>query len=244
MAANSGATTSTSRTNYYSVAYGKLSNRVKNIPEGYTEYIEADLKNKIQNVEQIDLRNRYLDKAKGDYPYQIFYDSLTGVITDQSKTENEHGTFLNITVNDTDGDNSIIQLNFYSKYAENLLNRLLAAKQGEETTFFPYAIPNVAEIDGQNKSFYTQGISVKQNGQKVEPKFKNDDKELPPTEQVKVKGKTQTSRDNRVDFLYEEFLKVFKAGEATATQTVKTEVPVDTTKSDIPQSTSNQELPF
>ena len=224
MAANTGSE-STGRKNYYGVAYGKLSTSVKDIPEGFTEITEADLKSKTQAVEQIDLRKKYLNKGTGDYPYKIFYDSITGTILEQEKFENDKGTSLNLTVLDTDGDTSIIQIKFYSKYNENILNRLLNADTSKEITFFPYAIPNTAEFDGSTKSFYTQGVSLKIAGTKIEPKYqdksKNDKSPLPNTEQVKVQGKMSTSRDNRLDFLYTEFLKHFKPGTASSTPSEK-----------------------
>lgn len=249
MGAQQGTGSSTGRKNYYSISYGKLTTKIKEVPENHTELVEAELKERIQKVEQIDFRNKYVNKGKGDYPYQVFYDSLTGVISAQEKVENDHGVFLNLTVEDTDGDTSIIQMNFYSKYAENILNRLLNVEQGKEMRFFPYALPQTAEIDGVNKSFYTQGVSLKVGETKIEPKYKNDDPKLPPTEVVKVKGKATTSRDNRVDFLYEEFTKVFQPGEPTTVTTqasVKQEsaVPQDTAKSDIAQPVANQQLPF
>lgn len=222
MAANTGSE-STGKKNYYGVAYGKLSTSVKDIPEGYTEITEADLKSKTQAVEQIDLRKKYLNKGKGDYPYKVFYDSLTGVITSQEKFENDNGTNLNITVLDNDGDTSIVQIKFYSKYAENILNRLLNTSTDKEFTFFPYAIPNSMEIEGSIKSFYTQGVSLKSSGVKIEPKFKNDNALLPPTVQVKVQGKNTTSRDARLDFLYNEFVKHFSPSTATPQASAKQE---------------------
>lgn len=205
---------SSGRRNYYSVSYGKLSTKVKEIPQDFIEISEADLKSKTQAVEQLDLRKKYVDKQKGDYPYVIFYDSLTGYITSQEKIENDNGTNLNLTVLDKDGDESILQLKFYSKYAENLLNRLLNTDTSKEITFFPYSIPNSAEIEGQTKTFYTSGVSIRVDGNKVEPKLKDKrtdpNSTLPDTAQVKVQGKMTTSRDERLDYLYSEFLKVFK----------------------------------
>lgn len=239
MAANTGSE-STGRKNYYGVAYGKLSTSVKDIPSDYTEITEADLKSKTQAVEQIDLRKKYLNKGSGDYPYKIFFDSITGTIQSQEKFENDKGVSLNLTVLDTDGDTSIIQVKFYSKYNENLLNRLLNADTSKELTFFPYAIPNTADFDGSKKSFYTQGISLKSGGIKVEPKYQDKSKDanspLPNTEQVKIQGKPSTSRDNRLDFLYEEFSKNFKPNvpsEKPVQNTVKQEVPV-TEPDDLP----------
>jgi hypothetical protein len=249
MAANTGGN-STGRKNYYGVAYGKLSTSVKEIPADYSEITEADLKSKTQAVEQIDLRKKYLDKGKGDYPYKIFYDSITGTILEQEKFENDKGTNLNLTILDTDGDTSVIQVKFYSKYNENLLNRLLNSDTSSEFTFFPYAIPNTAEIDGSKKSFYTQGVSLKVAGTKIEPKYLDQVKDakspLPNTEQVKVQGKATTSRDNRLDFLYGEFVKHFKPGVASESKssTPKTTEQFVSTPANIPDNSEYGSLPF
>lgn len=239
MAANS-SSESTGRKNYYGVAYGKLSTSVKEIPEGYSEITEADLKSKTQAVEQIDLRKKYLNKGKGDYPYKVFYDSITGFIIDQEKFQNDNGTNLNLTILDTDGDTSIVQVKFYSKYNENLLNRLLNTDTNRQFTFFPYAIPNTTDFGEGNKSFYTQGVSLKADGIKIEPKYSDKSKDpkspLPNTEQVKVQGKATTSRDNRLDFLYDEFVKHFQPSSAPAPK-------VETTKNAVPTATPAQAFP-
>lgn len=208
MAANT-SSTNTGRRNYYNVSYGKISTKMKTSPEDFTEIAETDLKAKIQNVEQVDLRKKYVNKGAGDYPFTVFYDSLTGIVQSHEKYENDNGTNLNLTILDSDGDTSILQIKFYSKYAENLLNRLLNTDLSQELTFFPYAIPTEAEINGQKKKFYNQGISLKAGVNKIEPRYKADDKELPPTEQVKVQGKPTTSRDARLDFLYEKLQNSF-----------------------------------
>jgi hypothetical protein len=224
MAANTGSTNSGKR-NYYNVSYGKISTKQKEIPQDFTEIAEADLKSKVQAVEQVDLRKKYVNKGTGDYPYSVFYDSLTGVIQAQEKHENDNGTNLNLTILDSDGDTSILQVKFYSKYTENLLNRLLNVDTTKEFNFMPYAIANTADINGKNVKFYTQGVSLKTDGNKVEPKYKNDNPDLPPTEQIKVQGKETTSRDKRLDFLYEEFVKHFTPSTATSAPQQKSEAP-------------------
>lgn len=226
MAANSSAT-GTNRKNYYNVSYGKISTKMKNVPENYSEIAEADLKAKVQNVEQVDLRSKYVNKGTGEYPYNVFFDSLTGTIQAQEKYENDNGTNLNLTILDSDGDTSILQVKFYSKYAENLLNRLLNTDTTKEFTFFPYAISSEAEINGTNRKFYNQGISVKTGGEKVEVKYKSDNKDLPPTEQVKVQGKTTTSRDKRLDFLYTEFVSKFTSAPTTPSTNEQSQEVVD-----------------
>jgi len=215
MAANTGSTNSGKR-NYYNVSYGKISTKQKEVPQDFTEIAEADLKSKVQAVEQVDLRKKYVNKGTGDYPYSVFYDSLTGVIQSQEKHENDNGTNLNLTILDNDGETSILQVKFYSKYTENLLNRLLNTDTTKEFTFMPYQIPNEFEIDGKNIKAYTQGVSLKVVGEKVEPLYNKDNKYtvggevLPETEQIKVQGKNTTSRDKRLDFLYEKFVAHFK----------------------------------
>ncbi len=233
MAANTGSTNSGKR-NYYNVSYGKISTKQKEIPQDFSEIAEADLKSKVQNVEQVDLRKKYVNKGTGDYPYNVFYDSLTGVIQSQEKHENDNGTNLNLTILDNDGDTSILQVKFYSKYAENLLNRLLNTDTTQEFTFTPYAIPNDFEINGKKIKAYTQGVSVKVADKKVEPKFNKDNKytvdgvTLPETKQIKVQGKETTSRDERLDFLYEQFINHFKPSADTPApkaETPKNAVP-------------------
>lgn len=220
----------TGKKNYYSVSYGKLQSSVKDVPMDYTEITEADLKAKTQAVEQIDLRKRYINKGSGDYPFRVFYDSITGTILSHEKQDNDHGTSLSFTLLDTDGEISVVQMKMYSKYAENMLNRLLNTDTTKELSLFPYAIPNESEFDGAKRTFYTQGVSIKCEGEKVEVKYQGKEKDakspLPNTEQVKVQGKMTTSRDARLDFLYEEFSKVFVP---TDVENVLTETPTQQT---------------
>lgn len=254
MAANTGST-STGRRNYYNVSYGKISTKQKEIPEGFTEIAEADLKSKVQLVEQVDLRKKYVNKGTGDYPFNVFYDSLTGVIQAQEKHENDNGTNLNLTILDSDGDTSILQVKFYSKYTENLLNRLLNVDTTKEFTFFPYAIPNEFEISGKKIKAYTQGVSLKVEGSKIEPIYNKDNNYtvngviLPPTEQIKVQGKETTSRDARLDFLYEQFAKHFTASDdlpQPKAEAPKNAVPTvsPTDAFEAPTNTKMDNLPF
>lgn len=247
MAANTGSTTG--RRNYYNVSYGKISTKQKEVPQDFTEIAEADLKAKVQAVEQVDLRKKYVNKGTGDYPFNVFYDSLTGVIQSHEKHENENGTNLNLTILDSDGENSILQIKFYSKYAENLLNRLLNTDSSNTLTFFPYAIPAEAEIQGIKRKFYNQGISLKTDGKKIEPRFNKENEykvggvELPQTEQVKVQGKTTTSRDVRLDFLYEQFSQHF--GEVVAQPTpTQGSTSASTQATKTTQVPENDALPF
>lgn len=214
MAASNGS--SGGKRNYYNVSYGKISTKQKDIPSGYSEISEVELKSKVKDVVPIDLRMKYVNKGSGEYPYAVFYDSLTGVIVKQEKFENDNGINLNLTINDNDGEESILQVKFYSKYAENLLNRLLNTDTSKQFKFSPYAIAQESDINGKKVKFYTQGVSLLLGSTKVEPLFKHDDKELPPTEQIKAGGKETTSRDKRLDFLYDKFVNHFNASDRIA----------------------------
>ena len=92
------------------------------------------------------------------------------------------------------------------------------------------------------KSFYTQGVSLKVAGTKVEPKYADKSKDanspLPNTDQVKVQGKTTTSRDNRLDFLYGEFVKHFRP--STYTPAPKAE---NKSTNALPPQTASQAFP-
>lgn len=229
----SNSTSGTGRKNYYRVSYGKLSTRLKEALEGYSEISEAEVKSTTEKVGQLDLRNKYIVKS-GDYPYMTFYDKIEGEVTKVEKDEYDKGINLCIYLDDADGDESIIQMDFYNKYSENLLNRLLNVKDVESNlTFFPYAIP--AESEELKKKFYNQGVSVRENGEKLEVRYKSDDKDLPKTERIKdAKGKEQTSRVNRVDFLYS------KVAEKFITEVPASETPKTTEK----KTTEPDDLPF
>lgn len=214
MAAKNFNDATTGRKNYYNVAYGALSTRVKEVPEGATEITAEELKSLNAKRAEIDLRNKYVTKT-GDYPFAVFYQGIEGKIVAISKKEPEGiDKMLELEIIDSDGDHSHVSMSFYSKYAENLLNRLAGVKNIEdvEFTLAPYAIPNSFKDEKTNKTieFYNQGFSVRAEGVKLEVAFKNDNKDLPPTERLQdAKGNDVTSRVKRVNFLYDNVLSKF-----------------------------------
>lgn len=198
------------RVNFYNVSYGKLSSRFKEVDESLTEITEKELKNLTQKVENVDLRNKYQEKG-GDYPYTVYFDKIEGKINEIKKDVYDKGISLHIDMTDTDGDNSIVQIKFYSKYTENILNRLANVKNvNSDFALTPYAIPSEFEVDGRTIKVYNQGVSLKEGGDKTEVAFKNDNSKLPQTERVEdAEGKLQTSRVKRINFLFDEVSKKF-----------------------------------
>ncbi len=217
MAASNVENTGNGRKNYYNFSYGKLSSKQKEIPQGFEEIKETDLKSKMDKVEQIDLRNKYVNKGTGERPYTVFNDNITGVIVGFDKVKTDKGTNFVLEVIDADGDNSTLQCKFYGKYTENLLGRLVLAKPTDSIYFFPYAIPSTSKDDsGKEFSFYNQGVSIQVDGKKIGQKYNKDNKytvdgkALPLTERVQnAEGEMVTSRVKRVDFLYNEFSTIF-----------------------------------
>lgn len=217
MAASNAENTGNGRKNYYNFSYGKLSSKQKEIPNGFEEIKETDLKSKMDKVEQIDLRNKYVNKGTGERPYTVFNDNITGVVVGFDKVKTDKGTNFVLEIVDTDGDTSTLQCKYYGKYTENLLNRLVSVSPKDSVYFFPYAIPSESKDDkGKDFKFYNQGVSIQINGKKVLPKYNKDNNYtvngviLPLTERVQnAEGEMVTSRVKRVDFLYEEFSKVF-----------------------------------
>lgn len=226
------------RRNFYNVSYGKLSTRTKEVGEDLTEIKEDELKSLTKKVENIDLRGRYQVKT-GDYPYSVYYDTIEGTIQDIRREEYTGGISLHVDLLDSDEELSTVQIKFYSKYTENLLNRLInVANLGNNLTFTPYAIPAEFEIEGKTVKVYNQGVSVREDGVKVENKYRAGDEKLPPTEQIQTaEGKSQTSRVKRINFLFDELMSKYQ----------KTEKPVEktSTKKTIEvEEEDDSDLPF
>lgn len=243
MAASNSESSGSGKRNFYNFSYGKLSSKQKEIPTNFEEIKETDLKSKMDKVEQIDLRNKYVNKGTGERPYTVFNDSITGTVTSFNKVKTDKGTNFVLEIVDTDGDNSTLQCKFYGKYTENLLSRLVQVNPTDSIYFFPYAIPSTSKDDQGNEfSFYNQGVSVQVNKNKIGLKYNKENnytvngKALPPTERVQnAEGEMVTSRVKRVDFLYAEFSEKF----ANLTPPAKTE----TSKESSTPANSAKEIP-
>lgn len=239
MAANSGSANSTGRKNYYNISYGMLSTNGKEAPEGYEKIALAEIKSRRTKNENVDLRNKYYDSEKeGDYPLRVFYTDITGIIEGVEKEEYSQGVSLKVTLHDQDGDESILQTDFYGKIAADFLNRLINVDPSKELNFRPYSIPTSAEINGSNVNFYNAGVSIKDGDTKIERAFKRDNG-LPDTEQIKnSKGKDETSRVKQIDFLWEKVAAKFAEVNASATPKTETSAPKEAAKKTEPATAS------
>lgn len=197
--------TSVSNANYYGVAFGYLSTQQSAEPTGKEETTTAKLKAAMQAHQNLDLRNAYVRKD-GKFPYQVFYQAIKGVVTKIEKVQNDnYGYQLIISMVDEDGENSIITIKFYTKYVENLLNRIININS-HNLSFSPYSIPS----EWEGKKFYSQGIVIYEDGHKVQGSIKAED--LPPVEEVlNTDGTKAYSRVKRINFLFEKAMERFNS---------------------------------
>jgi len=217
MAANNGGSDSTGKKFYYNISYGMLCANGKDVPEGYEKISLADLKSRRTKNENVDLRNKYYDTENGkDYPLRIFYTDISGLIESVEKDKFAKGTSLKITLHDSDGDESVINTDFYGKICANLLNRLLGVNRENELNFRPYSIPTEWDINGEKIKGYNAGISIKDAGVKTEMTFKKENG-LPDTQQViNAKGESETSRVAQIEFLWDKVQVKFAQAQSPA----------------------------
>ena len=256
MAANNGGSDSTGKKFYYSVSYGMLSTNAKEAPEGFEETTLSEIKSKRQKNENVDLRRKYYDTKNGkDYPLRVFYTDIDGFIEAVEKDKFDKGTSLKITLHDSDGDESVIQTDFYGKVCADFLNRLLNVNPENQLNFRPYSIPSSFEGDKGTINFFNAGVSIKDNGTKIERAFKKDNG-LPATKQVQnAKGEMETSRVEQINFLWEKVEAKFANLASSSTrettqpkQEQQTEAPaVETapaTSQPMTTTIPNDDLPF
>ena len=240
MAANSGG--SRTRKIYYNVSYGMLSTNAKTAPEGYEEISISELKSKRSKFENVDLRNKFIDTKNGkEYPLRVFYTDVTGVIQKVEKSKYTNGTSLSITILDTDGDECIIQSDFYGKEGINLMNRLISIPNEDQTlNFRPYSIPSEFTPNGQGEpiKYFNSGVSIKIGDDKIKGAF-NAGNGLPATEQfTNGQGEQQTSRVKQSEFVWSKIEPIYSIGKPVGVQSSVAAQVSTTPQVNVVQSTS------
>jgi len=204
MGANTGL--SNKSKNFYGIADGMLTQNRSDIMENFEEVTEDAVKSARKNFSPLDLRGKYVKRDKDKYQYKHYFSSITGKILNVTKFEDKvYGVFLNVEMEDIDGDDSQISMKFYGKYAENLLNRLLATDLNRQCTLAPYSMPDDYKPEGGSTiKYFNQGVTVYQDGEKVTGAY-DEETGLPPTERVEnpTDGSIVTSRTKRVNFLWD-----------------------------------------
>lgn len=204
MAANTGQGSSGSKQNFYSIVYGMLRANAKEAPEGFEKISLSHIKSEREKKKRIDLRQKYYDTENGkEYPLRVFYTDIDGTIKKVEKETFPKGVSLRVTLLDAEGDESVLTTIFYGKVGCDFLNRMLGTEIGKQYNFRPYSVLSDAEIEGEKITFWNAGVSIKDNGEKIDRAFKYDTG-LPATERVKnAQGIEETSRVKQADFLWE-----------------------------------------
>ena len=125
--------------------------------------------------------------------FELFYDSLTGVINDIKTRESEYGKSWIVNVN-SDGKNYQLEFNYSSGYATTFLKALPNVSFGHPVTLSPKLI-----IDGDKKKSV---LFISQDGKGLKHYFTKDNPNgLPDLKKIKIKGKESWDDSDRMEFL-------------------------------------------
>jgi hypothetical protein len=143
----------------------------------------------------------------GTIIHEVFIEKIQNVLLDEFKIENhdEYGSQIKLTLRDMDeGSEEVYKINFSlnGKYGSNLIKRIESADLSKVMDLNPYNF--ISKDDGSK----IVGISIVQDGKKIEQNYRKDDGGkgpsgvLPqPTEETKL-GKTVLNWDEPNEFLY------------------------------------------
>jgi hypothetical protein len=202
-----------SRKLYYGVANGYIVKRVKE--------------------ETANSRPRTLEKGAnaGKVVFEEYYPAITGQIIGLEVKESEFGKQLLISL-DTSLDyteTSNIQMPLSSPYAKRFLFALPNINLQLDVTLLPYKFTPKGNEKEQ------VGISVKQEGVKVQPAFtKENPNGLPPLDKIKVKGKETWDDSSQLEFLEQLINSINPAPAPVPQQSVEVDLP----------TTESEDLPF
>ncbi len=184
--------------NYYNVVYGCLSIKSSSKLNRDFETTKDILKAKSAKIEQLDLRKCYI--VEGD-KFIIYFKSIEGFIKEITFKDNEHGKYINVVLLDKDLEKSFVQMEKYSKYGINFMNRMLNVQSLESPIVLsPYSMPAVHET---GTIYYNSGVNIIIDGKKTPSKFKAD--ELPQKVKMEIQGKVKYDNTKIVDFLFDKF---------------------------------------
>ena len=152
--------------------------------------------------------------------HELFYDSITGVITDVETRESEYGKSWVVSIK-SEGKLYKLEFNYSSGYATTFLKALPNVSFGDIATLSPKLI-----IDGDKKKSV---LFINQDGKGLKHFFTKDNPNgLPELKKIKIKGKESWDDSDRMEFLE---------------QYVKDNI-LPMIKSDLQDAIEGQEVPF
>ena len=152
--------------------------------------------------------------------HELFYDSITGVISDIATRESEYGKSWVVSIK-SEGKLYKLEFNYSSGYATTFLKALPNVSFGDIVTLSPKLI-----IDGDKKKSV---LFISQDGKGLKHFFTKDNSNgLPELKKIKIKGKESWDDSDRMEFLE---------------QYVKDNI-LPMIKSDLQDAIEGQEVPF
>ena len=127
------------------------------------------------------IKREYEDKQGGKHSkIELVFDEASGYISKIYFNDNEYGKTLNIEL---DGD-GVISLNTQSNFADDFMKKLPNVKLDQSVILAPYSF----EDDNKRNR---RGITIYQNGIKVESAFWDSEKKEPKGDLPKAEGDTK-----------------------------------------------------
>jgi hypothetical protein len=152
--------------------------------------------------------------------HELFYDSITGEISDIATRESEYGKSWVVSIK-SEGKLYKLEFNYSSGYATTFLKALPNVSFGHPVTLSPKLI-----IDGDKKKSV---LFISQDGKGLKHYFTKDNPNgLPDLKKIKIKGKESWDDSDRMEFLE---------------QYVKDNI-LPMIKSDLQDSIEGEEVPF
>jgi len=152
--------------------------------------------------------------------HELFYDSITGEISDIATRESEYGKSWVVSIK-SEGKLYKLEFNYSSGYATTFLKALPNVSFGNNVTLSPKLI-----IDGDKKKSV---LFISQDGKGLKHYFTKDNPNgLPDLKKIKIKGKESWDDSDRMEFLE---------------QYVKDNI-LPMIKSDLQDSIEGEEVPF
>jgi hypothetical protein len=152
--------------------------------------------------------------------HELFYDSITGVLSDIATRESEYGKSWVVSIK-SEGKLYKLEFNYSSGYATTFLKALPNVSFGDIATLSPKLI-----IDGDKKKSV---LFINQDGKGLKHFFTKDNPNgLPELKKIKIKGKESWDDSDRMEFLE---------------QYVKDNI-LPMIKSDLQDAIEGQEVPF
>lgn len=152
--------------------------------------------------------------------HELFYDSITGEISDIATRESEYGKSWVVSIK-SEGKLYKLEFNYSSGYATTFLKALPNVSFGNNVTLSPKLI-----IDGDKKKSV---LFISQDGKGLKHFFTKDNPNgLPDLKKIKIKGKESWDDSDRMEFLE---------------QYVKDNI-LPMIKSDLQDSIEGEEVPF